>query len=399
MGKIIALDGNSAIAYGVMLSKVQLVAAYPITPQTPIVQTISSLIDKGEYDATYINVESEHSAMSAVTGAAAGGVRAFTASASHGLALMHEMTGIVAGSRQTAVMAVVSRALPAPCNLQCDHSDIMGERDQGWIQLFANDPQEALDFIMVAYKTSEDERVLLPTMVDIDGFYVSHLTEPVNIPDREEANRFIDDFKPVNYKIDFDNPMAINNLMSPRVYTEVKYSHKVALENSTAVLEENFAKFNEIFGREYSSIKEYYTENADYIFVCMGSITGSVIKGVEELRSQGIKAGVVRVISFRPFPKKMVKEATKNAKVVSVIDRSHGMGSFAPLYLEVCSSLINSNKDVKLYSFAAGLGGRDVGYKTLLKAFSKVCQYEKEGTIQESTCWIDLKEEGRNNGQ
>lgn len=393
MSKIISLDGNAAIAYGVMLSKVQLVAAYPITPQTPIVQTISSLIDTGKYKATYINVESEHSAMSAVTGAAAAGVRPFTASASHGLALMHEMTGIVSGSRQPAVMAVVSRALPAPCTLQCDHSDIMGERDQGWLQLFANDPQEALDFIMIAYKTSEDERVLLPTMVDIDGFYVSHLTEPVSVPDEEEAAKFIGEFHPTNYSFDINNPMAINNLMSPNVYTELKHEHKLALEGAGEVLTEKFAEFNELFGREYSLVKEYYTEDAEYIFVSMGSITGSIIKGVELLREKGIKAGVLRVVSFRPFPKEQVRKATKNAKVVTVIDRSHGMGSFAPLYLEVCASLANRNNDAKLYSFSAGLGGRDVGYKTLLKAYDKVTTFEKEGYIQDSTIWIDLKDE------
>lgn len=392
MAKQLILDGNAAIAYGVMRSKVELIAAYPITPQTPIVENISSLIDTGKYDATYINVESEHSAMSAVTGAAAAGVRPFTASASHGLALMHEMTGIVSGSRQPVVMAVVSRALPAPCNLQCDHSDIMGERDQGWLQLFANDPQEALDFTMIAYRTSEDERVLLPTMVDIDGFYVSHLTEPVMVPDQEEADLFIEDFKPINYSFDFDNPMSINNLMSPTCYTEIKYHNKVAMENSGAVLTENFKKFNEIFGREYSLVKEFYTEDADYIFVCMGSITGSIIKGVEELRSQGIKAGVLRIVAFRPFPKKEVREATKNAKVVAVIDRSHGMGSFAPLYLEVVGSLANRESNAKLYSFTAGLGGRDVSHKILLKTYDRVREFEKTNHVQDSTDWIDLKE-------
>lgn len=396
MGKIFALDGNAAIAYGVMRSKVQLVAAYPITPQTPIVQTISSLIDKGEYDATYINVESEHSAMSAVTGAIAGGVRAFTASASHGLALMHEMTGIVAGSRQPAVMAVVSRALPAPCNLQCDHSDIMGERDQGWMQLFANDPQEALDFIMVAYKTSEDPRVLIPTMVDIDGFYVSHLTEPVNVPDQEEADQFVDAFKPVNYHIDFENPLAINNLMSPTVYTEIKHTHKKAMEGSLEVLEENFDTFNKVFGRKYSAVQEYHMDDAEVVFACMGSITGSIIKGVEELRAQGIKAGVVRVVSFRPFPKSRIAEAVKNAKIVATIDRSHGIGSYAPLYLEMCAALANRGSGQKVYSFSAGLGGRDVGYKTLLKAYDKVMEYAKDQVLQDGTCWIDLKEDDKN---
>ena len=201
MGTIKTLDGNAAIAYRVMCSKVQLVAAYPITPQTPIVETISSLIDTKQYDATYITVESEHSALSALIGAASTGVRTFTASASHGLALMHEVTGVTAASRLPVVMAVVSRAIPGPMCLWCDHSDIMTQRDQGWIQLFAKSPQEALDFIMIAYRTSEDERVLTPTMVDIDGFFCSHLTEAVNVPDAKESERFISEFKPVNLQV------------------------------------------------------------------------------------------------------------------------------------------------------------------------------------------------------
>lgn len=238
MGTIKALDGNAAIAYGVMRSKVQLVAAYPITPQTPIVETISSLIDTKQYDATYITVESEHSALSAVIGAASTGVRTFTASASHGLALMHEVTGVTSASRLPAVMAVVSRAIPGPMCLWCDHSDIMTQRDQGWIQLFAKSPQEALDFMMIAYRTSEDERVLIPTMVDIDGFFCSHLTEPVNVPSVEEAERFIQDFKPVNARLDTDHPYAIDNLTSPAIFTEIKRSQDLGMRAAAGVLDQ-----------------------------------------------------------------------------------------------------------------------------------------------------------------
>ncbi|HCS10804.1 MAG TPA: pyruvate ferredoxin oxidoreductase, partial [Clostridiales bacterium] len=222
------------------------IAAYPITPQTPVVENLSSLIDRGEFDCAYINVESEHSALSALIGASATGVRTFTASASHGLALMHEVTGVASGSRLPIVMGVVSRALPSPCSLWCDHSDIMSERDQGWIQLFAKNPQEALDFIMIAYTVSEDERVLTPTMVDIDGFYVSHLTEPVNVPTDEEAGKFIGKFEPNNLILDVNNPYAINNLSSPEIFTEYKYSQKLGMDAALEVIEERFEKFNEV---------------------------------------------------------------------------------------------------------------------------------------------------------
>ena len=255
MGVIKALDGNAAIAHGVMRSKVQLVAAYPITPQTPIVETIASLIDKKEYAATYITAESEHSAISAVVGAASTGVRTFTASASHGLALMHELTGACSASRLPAVMAVVSRAIPGPMALWCDHSDIMTQRDQGWIQIFAKDPQEALDFTMIAYRVSEDERVLIPTMVDIDGFFCSHLTEPVNVPTEEEAERFVKEFKPVNAHLDTDLPYAMNNLTSPAIFTEIKRSQDLGMRAAAGVMDERFEEFGELFGRKYGRIK------------------------------------------------------------------------------------------------------------------------------------------------
>ncbi|WP_353095976.1 transketolase C-terminal domain-containing protein [Tissierella praeacuta] len=397
MGKIMALDGNAAIAHGVMRSKVQLVAAYPITPQTPIVETISSLIDNGLYDASYINVESEHSALSAVAGAASTGVRCFTASASHGLALMHEMTGVVSGSRLPAVMAVVNRALPSPMSLWCDHSDIMTQRDQGWIQIFAKSPQEALDFVMVAYRTSEDTRVLIPTMVSIDGFFLSHLTEPVNVPDEEEAEKYIKEFVPQNFILDTDNPYAINNLTSPEIFTEIKYDQKVAMNNALDVLEEKFNEFGDIFGRYYSLIDPYEIEEADTVLVCMGSMAGTAKHVVKELRKKGKKVGLLRVVSFRPFPHKKIAECLKNTKNIAVIDRVSSMGSFGPLYEEVLASLKISGNNANTYSYVAGLGGRDIWEKTIENVFSKTDELVEKEISCHSPIWIDLKKEGADN--
>lgn len=394
MGDIKALDGNAAIGYGVMRSKVQLVAAYPITPQTPVVETISSLIDKKLYDATFITVESEHSALSAVVGAASTGVRTFTATASHGLAFMHEVTGVASGSRLPIVMAVVNRALPAPCSLWCDHSDIMTERDQGWIQLFAKNPQEALDFIMVAYKTSENENILLPTMVSIDGFFVSHLTERVNVPTPEEAAKYIGEFVPSNFTLDPSNPYAINNLTTPEIFTEIKYEQKLAMDRSAEVLKENFAEFKRLFGREYSTIEEYRTEDADTVVVCLGSMAGTAKHVVSKLREQGKKVGLLRVVSFRPFPVQEVCKHLENVKNVAVIDRISSQGSFGPLFVEVLSGLNLSSKRPKAYNFVAGLGGRDIWEKTITDVFSKTEEMAAQNRVCQGPVWIDLKSGG-----
>lgn len=393
MGVIKALDGNGAIAHGVMRSKVQLVAAYPITPQTPIVETISSLIDTKQYDATYITVESEHSALSAVIGAASTGVRTFTASASHGLALMHEVTGTCSASRLPAVMAVVSRAIPGPMCLWCDHSDIMTQRDQGWIQLFAKSPQEALDFTMIAYRTSEDERVLTPTMVDIDGFFCSHLTEPVDVPTEEEAEQFVKEFVPVNAVLDPELPYAINNLTSPAIFTEIKRSQDLGMRAAAGVLDERFEEFGKLFGRSYGRVMCEGTEDADTVIVCMGSMAGTVQHVVREQRAAGKKVGIARVVAFRPFPTKEVAAAIKNAKNVAVIDRVSAMGSFGPLYEEVLAAMKLSGNDANAYSFVAGLGGRDIWEQTVEDVISEAERRGENNEVCEAPIWIDLKEE------
>lgn len=393
MGVIKALDSNAAIAHGVMRSKVQLVAAYPITPQTPIVETISSLIDKKEYDATYITVESEHSALSAVIGAASTGVRTFTASASHGLALMHEVTGVASASRLPVVMAVVSRAIPGPMCLWCDHSDIMTQRDQGWIQLFAESPQEGLDFTMIAYRTSEDERVLTPTMVDIDGFYCSHLTEPVDVPTEDEAERFISEFRPVNAQLNTDMPYAIDNLSSPAIFTEIKRSQDLGMRAAAAVLDERFEEFDKIFGRKYARVMCDGVEDADTVIVCMGSMSGTVRHVVRQLRSESKKVGIARVVCFRPFPKTELAEALRGVKNVAVIDRVSAMGSFGPLYEEVLASMKMSGNNANAYSFVAGLGGRDIWEQTVENVFAKAEEMGARNAPCKEPIWIDLKED------
>ena len=306
---------------------------------------------------------------------------------------MHELTGACSASRLPAVMAVGSRAIPGPMALWCDHSDIMTQRDQGWIQIFAKDPQEALDFTMIAYRVSEDERVLIPTMVDIDGFFCSHLTEPVNVPTEEEAERFVKEFKPVNAHLDTDLPYAMNNLTSPAIFTEIKRSQDLGMRAAAGVMDERFEEFGELFGRKYGRIMCDHVEGADTVVLCMGSMSGTVKHVVKEMRAAGRKVGICRVVAFRPFPTKEVAEALKGAKNIAVIDRVSAMGSFGPLYEEVLAAMNYGGIKANAYSFVAGLGGRDIWEQTVENVIDKAEELGAKQEPCEAPIWIDLKEE------
>lgn len=376
----IAMDGNAAAAAGAKLSRVQVVAAYPITPQTPIVENLATAIAGGELHARYINVESEHSALCATLGASLTGARAFTATASAGLALMHEITGVAAGCRQPIVMPVVNRAIPSPWSLWCDHSDSMGERDQGWIQFYVETCQEALDFVILSYRLAEDIRVNLPVMLAIDGFFLSHITEAVSVPSQDQVDGFLPPRQPSNLILDVDNPLAINTLTPPAIFSEIKHQHKCALDGATAVIDEVFALFAAAFGREYAAVSPYKTEDAETVFVAMGTMAGTGRRAVDELRSRGHKAGLLRVTCFRPFPTQAVQKALTAAKHVVVLDRSAGLGSTPPLALEINRAVPN----LPVTSCVAGLGGRDVTIGT----------YQQALNLAGSTGvhWLDLKE-------
>ncbi len=383
--KYMALDGNAAVALGAALCRVQVVAAYPITPQTPIVERLASEISSGKLKARYINAESEHSALCATIGASLTGARAFTATASAGLALMHEVTGVAAGTRLPIVMPVVNRALPSPWSLWCDHSDAMGERDQGWIQLFAQNAQEALDFIIISYRLAEDERVLLPVMPSLDGFFTSHTVQGVKVPDQELVDVFLPPYRRSKPYFDFNEPAAINPLTTPDVFTEAKRGHQVAMENVRKVLPEVFGLFAQHFKRAYSPITPYRIEDAEIILVCMGSMVGTVKHTVDLLRGQGLKVGLLKITAFRPFFKTEVRECLKYAERVAVIDRSAGLGSEGPLSLEVKAALYPDGPAV--YSFSAGLGGRDVTPRTI----EKIVKYTATHKSTQDPVWADLK--------
>ncbi len=397
MAKRKAMDGNAAAAEGARLARVQVVAAYPITPQTPIVEKLASFIDEQKLAARYINVESEHSALCATIGASLAGTRAFTATASAGLALMHEITGVAAGCRLPIVMPIVNRALPSPWSLWCDHSDSMGERDQGWLQIYTENAQEALDFIIFSYRLAEDERVLLPVNVCLDGFFLSHTSEAVIVPSQEEVDNFLPPYEPKNLVLDPLDPMAVNVLTSPAIFTEIKHQHKVAMDNSLQVFKEVSQQFQENFGRQYGLFETYACNDAEIIIVSMGTMSGTVRHLVKKMRKEGQKVGALKLTMFRPFPGRELAEILGKAQGVAVIDRSAGLGSLGPLANEVRSSLYdtaNSNQGPVVCNYVAGLGGRDVTEDTIALIIKETVQ-AVEGNLKKSyeSRWIDLLEE------
>lgn len=390
MAKKVALDGNAAIAEGVRLSQPRFVAAYPITPQTPIVERVAEYIARGELEAKYVATESEHSALTAVVGAAASGVRSFTATAGAGLALMHEIVGVASGNRFPIVMGIANRALPSPWSLQTDHSDSMSERDMGWIQLYAENCQEALDFVILGYRVGESVR--LPVMVCIDGFYLSHSVEGVEVPDQETVDSFLPPYDRGENFLDTDIPMTLNQLTSAAMFTELKFEQKIAMDRAINEFQRLSQEFKQIFGREYSSVKAEGVDGADVVLVTLGSCSGTAKQVARNLRKQGMKVGSLAVTSFRPFPKKMVRSALAGARAVAVIDRSWGLGSEGPLSLEVKGALFGHPSAPAVYDFVAGLGGRDLHEGTIRKVVSRAMDLRLAGAVQDSPEWIDLKE-------
>lgn len=385
-----ALDGNKAIAYGARLARPKVVAAYPITPQTPIVEELAVDIAAGRLDASYIAVESEHSALSAVVGAAITGVRVFTATAGAGLALMHEIVGVAAGNRLPVVMGISNRSLPSPWSLQADHSDSMAERDMGWLQLYAASAQESLDLIILGYALAEEVR--LPVMICQDGFFVSHATSVVDVPEQEAVDAFLPSFEPGEVVLDPDNPMTINQLNSASTFTELKYRQQKALENALGVFQEVGAKYDSQFGRKYSPVQCVNCEGADMILVTLGSCFGAAVEAAASMNKEGMKVGIAKITLFRPFPYAAVRDALAGTGCVAVVDRSWGLGSEGPLSLEVKTALYPLQQRPAVYSFIAGLGGRDLHAGTFMQTVRKARELDAIKQIPTGSIWVDCKE-------
>jgi pyruvate ferredoxin oxidoreductase alpha subunit len=387
------IKGNMATALGAKLSRAEVIPAYPITPSTLFPEKISEYIACGEMDAQFILVESEHSAMSACIGASATGARTCTSTASQGLALMHEMLYIAAGMRLPIVVAVGNRALSAPINIWCDHQDSISERDTGWMQFYAEKNQEALDLMIMAFKIGEDKRVLLPAMVGLDAFVLTHTMEAVDIPDQEDVDKFLPPYTPPFGVLDPEKPMTFGSFGTPDYYMEFKYAQTKALEDAGAVIDEVFAEFKKTFGREYKKITTYKTEDADIILVTLGSMSGTARAAVDKMREEGKKVGAAKMTVFRPFPTKELMEMSKSTKVLAMVDRDISPGFGGAVFGEAAAMYVNETEKPIIMNFIVGLGGRDITISDFEDMVEKAEKAQKTGAPEKLVDWINLKEE------
>ena len=353
------MEVSLAVSEAVKLANADVVAAYPITPQTHIVEHLAELVAQGELDAQFIPVESEHSAMSACLGAAATGARTFTATAGQGLELMHEVVYVASAMRLPIVMAVTNRALSSPLSVWGDHSDVMAVRDTGWIQIFVENGQEAVDNILCAFRIAEDRRVLLPVMVHLDGFHLSHMVEPILFPDQQEVNDFI----PANkypFPLDPGKPVTMGDFAPPVVYTEAKWAQEINVEKAKDVVLEIWQKYGAKFGRYYHPIETYRCEDCDTLLMVMGSFSETAMMAVDRMRDAGRKVGLFRIRLWRPFPYTELRDTVKNARNIIVLDRALSFGQGGPVVTEIKSALYPLEKRPRIIGFVGGLGGRDI---------------------------------------
>jgi len=362
MSKPIGIEVSIAVAEAVGLCDVDVVAAYPITPQTHIVEHLSELVADGHLDADFVPVESEHSAMSACIGSSAAGARTFTSTCSQGYALMSELCYIASAMRLPIVMAVANRALSAPINIWNDHADLMYARDTGWIQLVSENGQEAVDMSVLAFRIGEDKRISLPVQVNLDGFTMSHVIESIAIPDAKEVKKFLPPFRPT-LRLDPANPVTFGPVGMPDIYTEARMAQDQALKATKPVIQEIFNEFAKSFGRQYKLVETYKTEDAETIIVAIGSIAQTAMTAIDAMREKGKKVGIARIRVFRPFPAAELFEAIKGAKNLVLLDRvtSFAGGEISgPVALEIKSVLYDKGITPKVGNFLVGLGGRDV---------------------------------------
>ncbi len=383
---------NHLAGYAAKAAGVKVVAAYPITPQTSVVEKIADLVESGEMDAEFIRVESEHSAMVACIGAAATGVRTFTATSAHGLALMHEALHWASGSRLPIVMAVVNRAMGAPWSIWPDMSDSLSQRDTGWIQFYCADNQEVFDTILQAYKLCENERVFLPAMVCLEGFILSHTYAPAEIPDQAKIDDFLPEYKS-GWVLDVNKPCSHANLVSPEWYMEFRYMIQEAMENAKRLIPQIDKEYGKRFGHEYGGLVEKYRcDGADLVLLTMGTMGSDAKLAVDKLRKEGLKVGSARVRVFRPFPVEEIVKLAACSRMLVTIDRHISFGMEGFLGSEVKAS-VYGQKDPPLFAgFIAGLGGRDVTAETIEKVAKKSLRMLDAGRVEKETEWVDLRE-------
>ncbi len=393
-GKLAALTGNEAMAEAMRQINPDVVAAYPITPQTEIVQIYSSFVADGKVSTEMVPVESEHSAMSATIGAQAAGARSMTATSSQGLALMWEMLYIAAGLRLPIVMPVTNRALSAPINIHCDHSDTMGARDSGWLQIFSENSQEAYDNMIQAVRIAEHPDVLLPVMVTTDGFIISHAMEVVEVQDDEAVKDFIGEYKPAMTLLDVDNPKTFGGLDFTDFYFEHRRSlAEPSLRHAKRVILEVAKEFEQKFGHSYGLFESYRMDDADLACVVLGSAAGTGKEAIDQLRKDGVKAGLLKIRVFRPFPYQEIAAALADKKAVAIMDRSDGLaGLGGPVFGEVRSALYESEKKPKLVDYIYGLGGRDIKIEHFISVFDNLQKIVQTGKVESLVNYLGVRE-------
>jgi pyruvate ferredoxin oxidoreductase alpha subunit len=400
-----ALNGDEAVAFAVKQCDVDVVAAYPITPQTIMVEKFSEYVANGEVQTEFVCTESEHSALTACLAAAVTGARTFTASASAGLALMHEMLFVTSGSRAPVVMAIANRALSSPLNIHGDQSDSMAERDSGWIHIYVENAQEAYDSIVQAFKIAEDADVSLPVIVGLDGFTLSHSLENVNTLAEDAVKQFVGDRqlpkvlthegKIAPFKLDPENPMTMGPIAFQNYYFEFKRQQEEGMKNALKRIEEVNNEYAKVSGRSYGNglIDRYKLDDAEIAVVCVGSTSGTLKVIIDELRQEGIKAGLLRLRTFRPLPVEELRNALKNAKAIAVMDKSMSFGGFGgAVFHEIRHVLYDEKQHPPIVNYIYGLGGRDTSPRELRRIFEELMNIARTGRVESQIHYLGLRE-------
>lgn len=403
--EVLALNGDEAVAYAVKQSDVDVVAAYPITPQTIIVEKFSEYVSNGEVETEFVCTESEHSALAACLAASATGARAFTASASAGLALMHEMLFVTSGCRAPVIMAIANRAYSAPLNIHGDHSDTMAQRDSGWIQIYVENAQEAYDSVIQAFKIGENSEVLLPVIVGLDGFTLSHTLENVqSLPD-EVVKKFVGtrqfalvtthEDKAAPFRLDPENPMTMGPIALQNYYFEFKRQQDEAMRNALKIIQRVNEEYAGITGRSYGDglLEQYRLKDAEIAIVCLGSTAGTVKSVVDELRNEGVKAGLLRIRTFRPLPVEEIMKALGELKAVAVMDKCMSFGgNGGPVFHEVRHVLYDSSTHPYVVNYIYGLGGRDISPTQIRRIYEDLQKILKAKRVEEPIKYVGLRE-------
>jgi pyruvate/2-oxoacid:ferredoxin oxidoreductase alpha subunit len=379
--------GTEAAALAATLARVQVVSAYPITPQTVIVENLADIIGRGELDAKYMPVESEHTAMASCIGASLVGARAFTASSSQGLAYMHEMLHYAAGARVPVVMVNCNRAMAPPWNLYCDHTDSLAQRDTGWAQYYCSNAQDVLDSILIAYGVAE--QAMLPIMINMDAFYLTHTSEILDVPDQKDVDDFLPSYRPAN-KLDVNDPKTFGNVCGSDLYSSIKYKRHCDTLSLARLWDQTSVRFEEIFNRSHVSVEPYQSEEADVCIIAIGTATEAIRLAVDQLRAEGLRAGSVRLAIVRPFPAEGLKRATARAKHVIVIDRDISLGAEGILAQEVKSALFDRPREVNFTGFVAGVGGNDISVEKVVALVHQTISGSGEAVKAGSTFWTEV---------